>query len=584
MLGISAWRNSIFGRLFLMFILVVTPIFFLGYGIFDWGISSVKHEVVGSMQTKLNSYLKNIEIETQRIKALQYNLISNPELSRLSIATSSTDAYRLNMDILAAQRSLEAVKTSSRFIREISVIIPSIDSVITSSRVWDMSNDDRRLIATYPSLPRNGFQNWNGKIVLNLMSPEIEENRYKLPTLFVKIELSTQAIDGMLSEMQIYAGGGAFLYGRQQNIEVFNGVDGGAKDEIIKRLPNLPSHGMNIMGVNYLVTSARSSIYDLSLVQYTPEDMMYHQVNQYRSLFYLFACISFVIICIFSYASYRFVHRPLSQLVKAFRKVELGETAVEITHRGKDEFRFIYYRFNAMIHSLNSLIQEVYLQKMLVQRAELKQLQAQINPHFLYNSFFTLQRWMKRGYAEDALQFAERLGRYFQYVTRNSSDEVTLDQEVEHARIYSEIQAVRFSSRIRVRFEELPEAYRHFVVPRLILQPLIENAFEHALEAVEEDGLLLVTFGREDEFLVIAVEDNGSGVPDDKLKELIASLHQDDLMAETTAMINISRRLRLKFGVRSGVSLSMGQMGGLRVSLHIDLRGSMADVQPVDRG
>ncbi|GJM75129.1 hypothetical protein HMSSN036_73450 [Paenibacillus macerans] len=104
----------------------------------------------------------------------------------------------------------------------------------------------------------------------------------------------------------------------------------------------------------------------------------------------------------------------------------------------------------------------------MAQRAELKQLQSQINPHFLYNSFFILNTMAKTGDTERIEQFTTLLGEYFEFVTRNASDLVALEQEIHHARMYAEIQELRFSRRIQVRFDTLPDELRSIPVPRLI--------------------------------------------------------------------------------------------------------------------
>lgn len=147
-----------------------------------------------------------------------------------------------------------------------------------------------------------------------------------------------------------------------------------------------------------------------------------------------------------------------------------------------------------MEDQISRLIDEVYVQTNLAQRAQLKQLQAQINPHFLYNSFFVLSRRVKRHDFENAQELAKHLGNYFQFLARNESDFVMLRQEVEHAKSYAAIQGTRFISRLSIEFGELPVECEGILVPRLILQPLLENAFEHGLENKMKDGILKVSF------------------------------------------------------------------------------------------
>ncbi|MCX7657034.1 MAG: histidine kinase, partial [Treponemataceae bacterium] len=161
--------------------------------------------------------------------------------------------------------------------------------------------------------------------------------------------------------------------------------------------------------------------------------------------------------------------------------MEEGDLKTRIEYERKDEFGYLFHSFNRMVDKLDELVNQVYVAKILAQKAELKQLQAQINPHFLYNSFFTLQRTIIGEDIDKAALYAEKLGSYFKYITRNRQEEVALEKEVEHARIFTDIQSMRFSRRIKIEFGCLPEECRDWIVPRLILQPLLENAFEHGL-------------------------------------------------------------------------------------------------------
>jgi two-component system sensor histidine kinase YesM len=223
---------------------------------------------------------------------------------------------------------------------------------------------------------------------------------------------------------------------------------------------------------------------------------------------------------------------------------------------------------------LNRVIQHEYLQEILVKRAELKQLQAQINPHFLYNSFFILYTMTRRGEYGMLEKFELQLGDYYQFLTRNTSDEVTLAKEVNHARTYCEIQALRFSNRITIDFGELPEEYADMQVPRLILQPIIENAFVHGLEMKEEGGRLFVGFTAEGAFLRISIQDNGGMMTDEEILEMNRKMERYDNNTETTSMLNIHRRIRLRFGDRCGLTFARGGEGGLEVTLILGRGGA----------
>ena len=165
-------------------------------------------------------------------------------------------------------------------------------------------------------------------------------------------------------------------------------------------------------------------------------------------------------------------------------------------------------------------------------------------------------------------EFSQLLSEYYQYITRNSADLVTIKQEIGHATAYLKIQQIRFSNRLSIYIGEVPENFDSLMVPRLILQPLLENSFEHGLKNILEPKLS-ITFKKQDNTWMVQVEDNGTEFKESELNNLKESLDSNDNGIETTALINIHRRLRYNFGSESGLRISQTPEGGMRVQIYI---------------
>jgi two-component system sensor histidine kinase YesM len=251
--------------------------------------------------------------------------------------------------------------------------------------------------------------------------------------------------------------------------------------------------------------------------------------------------------------------------------------SIHIEHGHSDEFNYLYQRFNAMVQNLNKLIEQVYKQKILAQHAELKQLQAQINPHFLYNTYYVLYSMAKAEDNENVIYFLKLLGNYFQYITRISSDFVPLFDEAEHARTYTEIQMLRFTNRVLVEFGEVPPAWHKVQVPRLIIQPIIENTFKYVLEDKSECSLR-ISFTAMENHMSVVIEDNGDGMADEQFAKMNTMLSDQAYDGEITALLNIHRRLQLRYGDSSGMKIARSELGGLKVELIIFDKGSRSDV------
>jgi two-component system sensor histidine kinase YesM len=183
---------------------------------------------------------------------------------------------------------------------------------------------------------------------------------------------------------------------------------------------------------------------------------------------------------------------------------------------------------------------------------------------------------------ENLMPFTKLLGEYFRFITRNAADFVPLKEEVDHARTYAEIQQMRFPRRLNVEFEACPKALEALSVPRLILQPVIENAFKHGVEKKTNGGLVIVQFEPGQDWLGIVVEDNGDELTDAALQSLERALYDDADSAETTGLINIHRRLRILYGEAGGLLFARNEMGGLSVTIRIGTTGGEANAPVAD--
>lgn len=290
-------------------------------------------------------------------------------------------------------------------------------------------------------------------------------------------------------------------------------------------------------------------------------------------LAFLLASLAVNVLCIMLW--YRQVYLPLyKQLIEAFGQTEAGNLKYRVSIRPDSPFFSIFGSYNHMMERMEGYVENNLRQQILVSRANLKQLQSQINPHFLYNSYYILYRLIKRGDKENSMRLASYLGQFFQYVTRNAEDEKRLREEVAHARTYAEIQRMRFGNMLDVAIEEPEESISEIYVPRLILQPLLENAFKYVYDTQSDGPMVLrigycVRSGRDFDILV----ENSGGIDDDVLRDIRVRLESTDEAQETTALINIHRRLQIFFGSASGLRVSRSELGGLCACVHIEAEG-----------
>ncbi|WP_239566178.1 sensor histidine kinase [Paenibacillus sacheonensis] len=475
------WRRSIFVRLVLTFLIIMVPLYGIGISMYKWGVTAIKREILNTKAAQMSYYLDKLEQEIQRLKLVQSDTLYNDDINRLANGDPFMDNYERGYYLNKLQQRLSAIKNGSNYIENVTAYIPSIGRTVPAEgSIGDFqSADSLRMTAFDNSTPSQLIYS-EQQLVLNAYFPPNYSKKSPQPLYAVQIKLSLPQFKQSLQQFNLNENSGSFLMdARKQLLISDNQVT--PTQERIRSLAGTSDSGsgsIRVKGEHYLYIYHPSAYLGLTLVSYIPESTLFAGLGKYEFSFWLLSIAVLLIIILFSLAILRFIRMPLHTLMRGFRRLENGDMEFAIGHRFEDEFGFIYDRFNSMLGRLRSLIDQNYKQTIMVQRAELKQLQTQINPHFLYNSFFILYTMTRRGEYEQLMKFQLQLGEYFQFVTRNASDEVTLEQEVSHARTYCDIQSIRFSNRIRVAFEELPPAYAQEKVPRLILQPILENAFE----------------------------------------------------------------------------------------------------------
>ncbi|WP_052339554.1 sensor histidine kinase [Gorillibacterium massiliense] len=568
----NPWKKMVLNRLILSFICILLPLYILAMVIYNWGIETLQTEISNSMTSQVSQYFTGLENEFSRIQDLQLDSLSDDNLNALAAIPESLTAIDKVEKILALQQRLNAIRNSSAYIEEVHAYIPAISKDISALSVSDFDRGMYVDLMNLPALGEAQVVNVRDSMYMVSAYPYLLPGSKREPIVIVAIKLSLDKLRDALYAMRTLPEEG-LVFSSTQFTKIATSLDTDLNDKIVQQIVqgkggSVASRVIRVDGQRYLTVNMSSSFFGAMLIKYVPERAVFQPLEKYRNWFLLFAVVSLAIILLYSLFVYKYIHKPLDRLVKAFRKVELGDVSAQIRHESRDEFQYIYTRFNAMIDNIKSLIDQVYMQQILTQKAELKQLQSQINPHFLYNSFFILKTMTRLGDYDQVERFANQLSEYFQFMTRSHSDEVLISKEVQHAKVYAEIQGLRFANRVTVSFGELPENTGHVMVPRLILQPLIENAFEHGLERKATGGQLNVQFEKEDSRLYLIVEDNGEPIDDEELERINHDFEKPEI--ETTGLINIHQRLRLKFGSGSGLVLSRSEWGGVRVTITIE--------------
>lgn len=276
-------------------------------------------------------------------------------------------------------------------------------------------------------------------------------------------------------------------------------------------------------------------------------------------------CILIILIgSIYLFITITYMNKPVKNLILAMEQVGKGNMDVKIEEKAKGDLQLINEGFNEMVDSLNSYVNENYIYQMKIVESEFKMLQSQINPHFLYNCFANISGLCKLNETEKAQQFTSKLSTFFLYITKNNETLVKLKDEYNHMILYLDIQRIRFNERVAITADSLNKDIENILIPKLILQPIVENAYKHVFSNMLNNGLLKININVLGDDIEINIEDNGN-LDDKVIEELNKGLLGQEL--SRTGLQNVAKRLNFYSKGKGKMTLSKSQYGGLKVSL-----------------
>lgn len=378
--------------------------------------------------------------------------------------------------------------------------------------------------------------------------------------------LSLDSLDGLLENMQITEGTQAYLVDSQGQVLTAKG--NGNKDVAV-----LPEDMLTSTGTNYVtVTDLRMDGWQL--VVRIPEQEMGRGKESGREFLVLAYVLAFsLLVILVCFISKRLV-RPLKQINQFIqRTVEHPEERLEIARM--DEIGMTADRLNRMLDRQREMNQEIQESQKQMYEAELaqKQLQLlayrnQINPHFLYNTFECICSMAAYYEVEDIAEITMALSNVFRFAVKGENV-VTVEEEAAYIQEYGKIIHYRFGGKIAVNVE-LGSEVRNKRVIKLILQPLVENAVFHGLEQKRGGGRVKVSIHKQwEDHIVFAVEDNGCGMPSERLEELRKSLEQPQDVNAGIGVANIYHRLQLYYGEDTIFLIDSKEDAGTRVTIVI---------------
>lgn len=338
----------------------------------------------------------------------------------------------------------------------------------------------------------------------------------------------------------------------------------------------------------YLYNTIHTAISHWTMVKEIPSSYLLGSAEKAAFINILLLAVSLLVIIAATVWISIHITAPIRELVGLMSQVKSGRMTVDISSERKDEIGILHRRFGSMMDTINNLILREYKLKLASQTNQLRALQAQVNPHFMNNALQTigtlaLEHNMKRIYS-----LISALARMMRYSMYNTGKPVPLAAELDHIKDYIELQKERFENQFDFRYD-VDESTLPVAIPKMLIHPLVENYFKHGMNPLAEDNYLSIRSRRVSaDIIQIIVEDNGSGMPEDKLaalkehmlrmeqpeqEPLPASAEDEQPFGSGIGLVNIMTRLKLYYRGKSNFSMDNIQPHGFRVMLTINVEG-----------
>jgi two-component system sensor histidine kinase YesM len=255
--------------------------------------------------------------------------------------------------------------------------------------------------------------------------------------------------------------------------------------------------------------------------------------------------------------------RPLKMMVKAMQRIRAGHLETRVSVSTNDEFAYLGEGFNAMVDHINELINEVYIKQMKEREAELKMLQAQLNPHFLYNIFNEIYWKLYNQHVKDTAGIIKSLSDILRYSLKPIDQPTTLGEEMLQMENYLAIQIALFNQDLEYQIE-IPDDLAQCQLTRFLIQPLVENVFVHAFKNKIGAKRLHIRALLAENKLAIEIVDNGNGIPE---QYLLFLLQEDEHQFEHLGIRLVNRRIALTYGDQYGLHISSEVNEGTKMVL-----------------
>ena len=285
----------------------------------------------------------------------------------------------------------------------------------------------------------------------------------------------------------------------------------------------------------------------------------YQAYQQSFKMLIYFSMVAFVTVLgltlLLSYHIPRSITKPIQKLNEVTRQVAEGNLTVRSDVENGDEVGVLSRSLNIMIDKINELLEQVTTEQVRLRKAEFELLQSQINPHFLYNTLDAIIWLAEAGEQKKVVSMVRSLSEFFRTSLNRGKDIISVKEELLHVRSYLEIQQMRYQDIMKYEIS-VPEELGRYMIPKITIQPLVENALYHGIKNKRGTGKIEIRGYREQDGLILEIEDDGIGISRERLWQVNDGIQKKILTGKDFyGLYNVNERIRLNFGEEYGINI-----------------------------
>ncbi len=595
--------RSIHSRLFLLFLTCMTAILIIvSFLYYSRSLDIIHSKISDIAQKNISQTAGLFDLMLEGYNSVTKSLNGNYELTRLLQETSTNP----NVSVIN-ERSITNIIGATYFSRKEIVgihIITNAGKVYSYERQfggvidinyeqteWYLklkaSSGNMVWLGFYPGSPVNKMQQ-DKVFVFGRQLYDLTD--YKSIGM-IMIETNPAPITEALSNVSISPGTRAFITGKDDYVIASKGQQE-AKWPVFSDLPK-PSKDQKIIvddDSDQLIVAAKTTLADWTIYGITPKSDLSAEINQTRLYLAIVVLVLIIVSTVLASLVSRTIASPLKLLIREMKKVELGNFSGSVNVNSFDEINSLVSSFNRMVHRMDELIDRIKLSSVSVKNAQLQALQSQVNPHFLYNTLDMIYWMLDEKENERLSRVVLSLSQMFRYSSNwGEASQTTLRQELEQIRHYLTIIEIRLDDRLETEIN-VSEQWLDVILPKVTIQPIIENAVKYGLEPLGTPCKLQVFAVQHNHELHISITDHGLGMEEETLRQVRASLGMNSTVAieplnqarKGIGLHNVHARINMMFGEAYGIRVESqkGQGTTVIVVIPIPLQGGHGDEHP----